>query len=300
MIEIRHLRLIREIVEAGNLTAAARRLHLTQPSLSHQLREIETRLGVALFLRVNKKMRITPAGQRMLRAAETIIPQMGMVEKEIRENGNGKVIRVSTHCYTCYHWLPALMRDFRTQFPDVQIEIVTDAMKEPIPYLLAGKIDIALTSIHSAERGVHFEKLFDDEQVLLLRRDHPLAPRAFVTARDFANESLITYTEPFERGYFASRVLVPAGVTPAKVTQMQLTEARVELVKAGMGITVLSKWLAKPFLGSSRDLSQVRISRSGFFRPWYLVMLKQKVTDKGLKAFSEHLREYQLGMKLPG
>ncbi|MBL7851368.1 MAG: LysR family transcriptional regulator [Cyclobacteriaceae bacterium] len=299
MIEIRHLRLIREIVEAGNLTLAAKRLHLTQPSLSHQLQEIETRLGVQLFLRINKKMRITPAGQRMLRAAETILPQMGMVEKEIRENGTAKEIRVSTHCYTCYHWLPALMKDFRRQFPDVQIEIVTEAMKEPVQYLLAGKIDIALTSIRSAERGLHFEKLFDDEQVLLLRNDHPLASREYVTARDLSSECLITYTEPFERGYFASRVLIPAGVTPAKITQMQLTEARVELVKAGMGITVLSKWLAKPFLGNGRELSQLRISRSGFFRPWYLVMLKQKMTDKGLRAFTEHLREYQLGMKLP-
>lgn len=300
MIEIRHLRLIKEIVDSGNMTGAAKRLHLTQPSLSHQLKEIETRLGVKLFLRVNKKMRITPAGQRMLRAAETIIPQIGTVEKEILANGSDKEIRVSTHCYTCYHWLPALMRDFRRQFPDVQIEIVTDAMKDPVPYLLAGKIDIALTSIRSDERGVHFEKLFDDEQVLLLRSDHPLAAsREFVTAKDFVSECLITYTEPLDRGYFASRVLAPAGVTPAKVTQMQLTEARVELVKAGMGITVLSKWLARPFMGSSRELSQLRITKSGFFRPWYLVMLSQKRSDKHLKAFSEHLKEYQLGLKLP-
>lgn len=299
MIEIRHLRLIKEMVDAGNMTEAARRLHLTQPSLSHQLREIESRLGVQLFLRINKAMRITPAGERVLRAAETIIPQIFGLEKEIRENGNGKEIRVSTHCYTCYHWLPALMKDFGKQFPDVPIEIVTEAMKEPVAFLLAGKIDVAITSIRSSERGVHFEKLFDDEQVLLVRNDHRLASFPFVTPKDFSNERLITYTEAFERGYFTGRVLAPAGIMPLKITQMQLTEARVELVKAGMGITVLSKWLAKPFLRSGPALTQVRIRRSGFFRPWYMITLEQKRSDIYLKAFSEHLRKYQLGEVLP-
>jgi LysR family transcriptional regulator for metE and metH len=300
MIEIRHLKLIKEIVEAGNLTGAAKKLHLTQPSLSHQLKEIETRLGVPLFLRINKSLRITQAGERMLLAADAIIPQIGLVEKQIKDAGiQAKEIRVSTHCFTCYHWLPPLMKAFRRQHPDVRIEIVTEAMTAPVEFLLKGKIDVAITSIKTTDRGIHFDKLFDDEQVLLVTKDHPLARNAYVTPKDFVGENLITYTEAFERGYFGSRVLIPAGVVPARITKMQLTEARVELVKAGMGITVLSKWLTKPFIGSNRELVSVRITKQGFYRPWYLVTLKQKATDRYIEAFSVHLKVQQLGSELP-
>ncbi len=99
MIEIRHLNLIQEIVTTGNVTRAAQKLHLTQPSLSHQLKEIESRLGVQLFLRVNKTMTLTQAGKRLLQAANSILPEIQRTEKEIQSiDKNGRELRVSTHC----------------------------------------------------------------------------------------------------------------------------------------------------------------------------------------------------------
>jgi LysR family transcriptional regulator for metE and metH len=296
MIEIRHLHLIKEIAETGNMTRASKKLFLTQPSLSHQLKELESRLGTQLFLRINKNMVLTPAGEKILQAAGEILPKIVSIEGEIKDLHNRtRELRVSTQCYTCYHWLPVLMKKFRDNCPGVEIDIVTEAMSNPIDFLLQGKIDLAITNSKTADNGVHFDKLFDDEQVLLVHVDHPLAQKEFVKPKDFAGENVIIYKESFSSDFFAQAILIPAGVTPAKVTKMQLTEARVELVKAGIGITVLSRWLVKPFLQGNTTLKQIPITKKGFYRPWHIVTLMQSRSDRHVQQFTEFLKDQHLG-----
>jgi LysR family transcriptional regulator for metE and metH len=296
MIEVRHLMLIKEISDTGNMTRAAAKLFLTQPSLSYQLKEIESRLGVELFLRINKRMVLTAAGEKILSAASDILPKLQGVEKEIRM-GKKRIqeIRVSTHCYTCYHWFPTLMKRYRAKFPNVEINIVTEAMNNTIEYLLQGKIDLALINRKPSEKGIHAEKLFDDEQVLLVPEHHPLSHKQFSSAKDFASENLIIYSGPFDEDFFANQILIPSGVTPRRVTKMQLTEARVELVKAGVGVSVLSKWLVKPFLGKASGIRQLSIGKRGFYRPWFLVTLSQRKNDPYIHQFTSFLKAQQLG-----
>ena len=108
-LEIRHLKLVREVSAAGSLTRAGAALHLTQSALSHQLRDIESRLGTALFLRVGKRMVLTPAGERLLRSADEVLGddranrRRDPAASAARSAG---VLRLTTECYTCYHWLP--------------------------------------------------------------------------------------------------------------------------------------------------------------------------------------------------
>jgi LysR family transcriptional regulator, regulator for metE and metH len=292
MIDLRHLKLIKEIATTGNMTKAASRLFLTQPSLSHQLKEIESRLGIPLFLRINKSMVLTPAGERMLKAANDILPQVEAAESDIVNGLNRtKEIRMSTKCYTGYHWLPALMKEFNEEFPEVIFDVVTEAMTEPVDYLLRGKIDIAIINDKITQRGVHTEKLFDDEMVLLVPNDHPLADKPFVVAEDFRDENLIIYKESFAEDFFSARLLIPAKVTPKRLTKMQLTEARVELVRAGIGITVLSRWLVRSFLHKGSGLRQVKVTRKGFYRGWYVACLEQTKEDVHLKKFVTFIKK---------
>ena len=125
-LEIRHLRLVREVSLAGSLTRAGAVLHLTQSALSHQLRDIESRLDTPLFLRVGKRMILTPAGERLLRSAEDVLATIEQTEEAIRRlAGAGRgLLRLTTECYTCYHWLPARLREFHERFPRVEVEIV--------------------------------------------------------------------------------------------------------------------------------------------------------------------------------
>src|SRR6266571_6531866 len=141
-IEVRHLRLVAAVAEMGSLTRAGDHLHLTQSALSHQLRDIETRLGAALFLRVGKRLVLTPAGERLLTSARELLERLQQTELEIRALGKerGGVLRITTECYTCYHWLPPILTHYRRQFPRVEVRIDVDATARPIEMLLAGKI----------------------------------------------------------------------------------------------------------------------------------------------------------------
>src|SRR2546430_7716615 len=108
-LEVRHLRLVEAVADVGSLTRAGDRLHLTQSALSHQLRDIESRLGAALFLRIGKRLVLTPAGERLLGSAKEVLARLERTEEEIRQMRRDKagVLRLTTECYTCYHWLPA-------------------------------------------------------------------------------------------------------------------------------------------------------------------------------------------------
>lgn len=297
MIEIRHFRLIRAIAETGSMTKASHKLFLTQPSLSHQLKEIETRLGARLFLRINKSMVLTPQGKRILDAGEEILTKVSALEQEITaHNGSARQLRITTQCYTCYHWLPLLMKKFQTQVPNTDIDIVTEAMSNPIEFLLKGQIDLAVTNNLKATNGIKFEKLFDDEQVVLVPSKHRLAIKKVIQATDFANEPFIIYKEDIGRDYFAQNMLIPRGIEVGKVIKMQLTEARVELVKAGMGLAVLSRWLVRPFVRDSNAIKLLPIGKRGFYRTWYVATLDQKKNDPVVRHFISFLKEQQLGI----
>src|SRR6476619_6590597 len=97
-LEVRHLQLIAAVAEVGSLTRAGDRLHLTQSALSHQLRDIESRLGAALFLRVGKRLVLTPAGDRLLGSAREILERLQQTEQDIRQMGQARarVLRLTT------------------------------------------------------------------------------------------------------------------------------------------------------------------------------------------------------------
>ena len=283
-LEVRHLKLVREVSAAGSLTRAGAALHLTQSALSHQLRDIESRLGTALFLRVGKRMVLTPAGERLLRSADDVLAAIERTEEAIRNLSGDKrgVLRLTTECYTCYHWLPGLMKRYRQSHPQVDIRIDVAATSDPITSLVEGRLDIAIISDPVRDRRVVAKPLFEDELVVVLEPHHPLAAKPFLQPQDFAQETLLTYS-PKEESTIYQRVLLPAGVMPA-VQQVQITEAMVELVKAGLGVAVLARWAVDPYVKSGA-LRAVRLTRLGYRRTWSAATLKDMARVPYVKAF---------------
>src|SRR4029078_4740838 len=154
-LEVRHLRLVSAVAELGSLTRAGDRLHLTQSALSHQLRDIESRLGAPVFLRIGKRLVLTPAGDRLLASAKEVLAQLQRTEEEIRRMGREQagVLRLTAECYTCYHWLPPLLMHYRRRFPRVEVRIDVDATHHPLEMLLAGKIDIRILRSNVKDRA---------------------------------------------------------------------------------------------------------------------------------------------------
>src|SRR5450755_3560250 len=164
-LEIRHLRLVSTVAEQGSLTRAGERLHLTQSALSHQLLDIEERLGTPLFLRVKKRMVLTQAGQRILTTASRVLGDIERAEEEVRDLALDRAgtIRLTTECYTCYHWLPPLLKEFQARYPRVEVRIEADATSRPFEALLDRQLDVAIVSSTPRNHRLEFYPLFEDE-----------------------------------------------------------------------------------------------------------------------------------------
>lgn len=268
ILEVRHLQLVAAIVDEGNVTRAGERLHLTQSALSHQLLDIEQRLGTPLFDRVNRRMTLTDAGKRLLDSARRILDELSETEDDLSlyaSNRRGSV-RLTTECYTVYHWLPTVMKRFEQKYPDVDIKINVDATDTPFESLAAGSLDVAFVTSDAAPRGIEMEKLFDDEMKVIVDPDHPFASKPFISAADLAGETLLTYSSLKGNAVY-ERVLRPAGLEPKKHLQVKLTEAMIELVKAGVGVAVLAQWAAAPYVASGAVVA-LRLTRRGVERHW--------------------------------
>jgi LysR family transcriptional regulator for metE and metH len=298
-LEVRHLSLVNEIASTGSVTRAAERLHLTQSALSHQLRDIESRLGIQLFLRLGKRMVLTPPGDRVLAAAKRVLDEIGRAEEDLKlmsQNGKG-VLRLCTQCNTGYHWLPPLLQAFHRKYPGVDVQIMVHATDRPIEALLEGQIDLAVVTSEVDDKRLQSMPLFEDELVAVVAPTHPFAKRAAIEPIDFAEEHLIIYTADRQDSYTFTRILAPAGVEPARVSQVPLTEAILELVKAGLGVSVMARWAIEPALKTGA-VKAVKIGKRGVFRSWTAVTLRGRVEPKWQREFVTLLSRQALPAKL--
>jgi LysR family transcriptional regulator for metE and metH len=273
-LEIKHLRLVSAIARTGSVTRAGDLLNLSQSALSHQLRDIEGRLAAPLFHRAGKRMVLTPAGATLLRAAADVLDIVGRAEEEIRRAGKSgtALLRITTQCYTCYHWLPGLLKEYRLRHPNVDVHVDADATPRPIASLLDGRIDLAIVSDRVKDRRLVERPLFEDELLVIMAPTHRLAATTIVEPEDLADETVIIYP-PKEEATLFQRVLGPAGVAPRAVQQVQLSEAIVELVKAGLGVAAMARWAVEPHLRAGA-IRTARLTRRGFRRRWAAAMLR--------------------------
>jgi LysR family transcriptional regulator, regulator for metE and metH len=289
-LEVRHLRLVEAVAKEGGLTKAANRMHVTQSALSHQLRDIEDRLGAQLFLRLNKKMVLTQAGERLLSSAPAVLDELKRAEEDIRQIALHRegILRISTECYTCYHWLPPVLKPFSSEFPRVEVRIVAEATRRPVEALLDGRIDLAITSTVTRNQKLIIKPLFNDEIVVIVSPDHPLASRPYASAKDFASEHLLVYALPKEELTVFQKVLIPADVAPRQVSRVELTEAIIEMVKAGLGIGVMARWAVTPQVEAG-TLRALPLTAKGLHRRWNAAMIRHKATPPYVMGFVELL-----------
>jgi LysR family transcriptional regulator for metE and metH len=287
-LEVRHLEMIAAIAETRSVARAAESLHLSQPALSHALRGLEDRLGVRLFERA-RKMTPTPAGAELNERGKQILTVVRDAESRLRQHKTGAagVVRIATECYTCYHWLPSALKRLRSAMPAASVRIVGDATPRALQALLNGELDLAVLHFKPVNRRLVVEKLFTDEQVLIVNPDHPLAAKRYVTPEDFRDQHLLAHRAP-EQSVFWKTFLEPADVRPVEMTSLHTTEAVVESVKAGLGVSVIARWAVANQIASG-ELVAVRVSANGLRRSWYAAMLRGR-HDASTSALLEVLR----------
>lgn len=289
VLEVRHLRAVDAISREGTVTAAAERLYLTQSAVSHLLKDLETRLGVELFDR-ERGMEPTEEGKRLLRSARVVLEELDRAEYDLEQlrDGYQGVLRVATECYTCYHWLPRILSRFRERFPGIDLQIVPEATNRPIQALLDCELDLAIIHRVRQMQGIETTELFIDELVAVMPPHHRLAKRRWLSPEDFRGENLIVHFFEPEGPTVATEFLWPAGVEPERILELQLTDAVLEAVKAGLGITVMAQWAVAPEVQDG-SLVEVRLSRKGLKRAWHAAVPARRAELPAVEALLELL-----------
>lgn len=271
MLERSHLDLLREIEREGSLTAAAKRVGLTQSALSHSVRKLEERLGANLWEREGRGLRLTPAGRHLLSFAERVLPQFEHAERVVAQMARGErgTLRIGMECHPCYRWLLKVVEPYVNQFRDVELDVKQKFQFGGIGALFAHEIDMLVTPDPLRRQGLRFEPVFDYEQVLVVGRDHPLAGRPFVVPADLESETLITYPVEVGRLDIFSQFLLPAGCMPKRHSTIETTDIMLQLVASGRGVAALPRWLVAEYEKQIR-VAVVRLGRRGIPKQIFL------------------------------
>ncbi len=294
-LELRHLRTLVALREAGNLSRAAQLLNLTQSALSHQLKGLEAHYGAELFARKSNPLAFGAVGQRLLKLAEQVLPQVDEAERDMRRlvDGSAGQLRIAVECHTCFDWLMPAMDAFRERWPEVELDIVSGCQADPVGLLHQDRAELAIVSdVDADEIGVVVHPLFSFEIVALLPKGHALQARPWLEAQDFADHTLITYPVPDEMLDLVRRVLQPAGITPPRRTS-ELTVAMLQLVASGRGLAALPLWAVEGYLARGYVTRQ-RIGESGLTGRLYAVSTQALAAKPFLADFVRLMRETSL------
>lgn len=249
-LELRHLRTFAAIADTHSLSKAAARLHLTQPAVSHQVKALEDLYGFALFERKTVPLRLTTGGQRLLALAQTVEQQVSEAERDMARIADGRAgqLRIAVECHSCFDWLMPSMDAFRERWPEVELDLVSGFHADPLGLLGEDRADLVIVSHALKRSAMVFHPLFRYEVFALLAKEHPLTAKPYLTARDFAKETLVTYPIPDDRIDLLREVLIPARVEPVRRRTTELTVAILQLVASRRAVAALPRWAVQPFL----------------------------------------------------
>ena len=284
--ELRHLRAVRAIHRSGGLSKAADILHLTQSALSHQIRGLENQVGVDLFVRRTKPLKLSAAGMRMLKLADRVLPEIDATEEEFRALLSGKTgrLHIAIECHACFEWLFPVLDTFRKAWPDVDVDIRPGLAFDALPALAREEVDLVVSSDPEQHPDLEFSPLFDYEPVFVASSQHVLAQKKWIEAQDFCDETLITYPVDRSRLDVFSQLLMPAKVEPRAIRQVELTAVILLLVASNRGVAVLPDWVVREVRYNSDYITRP-LTEKGLTRRLYAATRSEDT----IKPFMAHL-----------
>lgn len=290
--ELKYYRLIKTIAEEGSIANSTGRLFLTQSALSHQLRELEERLGFKVFHRKRQQWMLTPEGEELYKLANQLFEA---IEKgfsniqNLKDGAKGK-IKLSVECQSFLHELPAFIQKMAIVYPEIDIELNLSARHEIISKIQTDEIDAALMTYQPASDDLFSIEFFQDEIFAVVHQEHFFNEKEYVDPNRFAQAHLFINSFPLEGVAVYEHCLRALHVTPQKITAMPFTEITLSIVAANLGVMCAPKWQLKPFQLPD-TLRFKRIGLNGIKRKHYLVLKQQELNKEYMKRFISTFEE---------
>ncbi len=248
--DLRQLEILRAVAERGSFTGAGRHLHLSQSAVSRQILLLEEELNEPLFLRLGKKVRITPAGDQLLRLAYRIFNDIRETCAAIREGQQSLTgtLRLMGGMTVCLYIFPGLIKEYRRRHPGVDVSVTPGSTTRILRKFRAGVADLALLTLPVDDPGLVTLPVMREELLLVTAPSHPLARRRRVTPADLVRQPFVL----FEPGSNTRRVIdeffVRERIEPRVVGETENVEIIKAMVRTGLGVSIV------PYLAIAREV----------------------------------------------
>lgn len=289
-LDIKHLHYFVTVCDQLSYSKAAQKLHISQPSLSNAIKNLEQEVGSPLLERNTRKMELTDAGKILYQKSLLVLSQMNVLKKEMEEvklTGSGDLIIGIIE--SVKHWIPKVIREYQRRFPSINIKLIEvlsgKAVKES---LRKYHTHLLITNQFIDEEDIESLPLYDERLMLALHKDHPLAEKESIRLKDLASEPFIISTEGFQTREDILTAFSFEQVNPQIKFEIERFETALTLVRENLGVTIIPE----NYLSGSTDASLVRktIDSPALERTVYLAYMKNRYLAPAVQAFLEEVR----------
>jgi len=268
-LDSRQLRAFSILARTGSFTATAQELHLSQSAISHAMKALEQEIGCRLLDRMGKTVVLNQAGEQLLVHVEKVLQEMDTARAELGRLGKwgSSRLRIGASTTACQHVLPAVLREFKESFPQCAISIEPGDTPEMIDALRAHRIDLAVNLEPRREEPLEFRPLFADELVFITSPLHPWAQAGKVVRDEIPRQHYILYGKGSYTFQMIERYFREEQIVLHSLLDLGNMEAIKELVKLGLGVSILALWTARKELGE-KSLVALPLGRRKLKRRW--------------------------------
>jgi len=312
--ELRHLRYFVAVADELNFTRAAKRLGITQPSLSSQIRQLETEMGTPLLRRETRGVELTDAGKLMLEEARVILAGVEHAKIGVGRRARGETgrINIGSAGATYFHPLiPTIIHEFRKKYPDVVLTPEESNTALLLARLRAGVIDLAFVRPPFSDTdGLRVEPLVKEPILMVLPATHPLGRSKSAPLSALAQERIILFPRTINPSVYDAilAVIVRAGFSPHLAQEAPQMASAIPMVAAGLGVTLVPKSMSRlrpdgvvfipiegPTMSAEICLAYRRTQRSAAVRNFVTVARRQaRIAAHAAEPRDSSLRDAEL------
>ncbi len=297
--DLRQLEVFVKVAELGSFSRAAEALFLTQPTVSEHIRALEEELGLRLLDRLSRGAAATKAGQLLLSYARQIL-QLHRDARQALEQFQGRMsgeLVAGASTIPGEYVLPLLIGRFKEKYPDISISLLIGDTRQALDWLLEGKVEVGVVGARVPEPALGYQELMPDELVLVVSSGHPWHGRKTVALDEVRAEPLIVRERGSGSRQALERALEEVGLDLGDfrvVSEMGSTQAIKQAVKAGVGISLISKRAVEDECRANL-LWCVKVKDLRFSRSFYLVTHRGRTRSPLAEAFREFLQAESSG-----
>lgn len=281
---IRHLRLFVTVVDAGSMTEAAKKLFITQPSVSQTIRELESYYDVKLFERLSKKLYLTREGEELLSYARHIVASFDKMEQKMRQAVKNSTIKIGASITVGTCILSQLTTQFIDSNPGIKIESVVDNTTIVEDMVLKSKLDFGLVEgpIHSPD--IVCKPFMDDELIIICGNEHPFKGKEYITSEELSRANLILRENGSGTRELFENTMNSKGHSLNIKWVCNNSEAIKNAVISNLGISVISRMAVKQELENGK-LIHIKSKQLELKRKFNIIYHKNKYISKPIKDF---------------